>query len=61
MNGLNKTESAVFLYCRLYLCLKDPGFFSDDVNDIRRLTLKAPITTAADGKFCHIFSNFQNT
>ena len=26
----------------------------------RWLTLKAPITTAADDKFCKIFPNFQN-
>ena len=26
MNRLNKTESAVFLYCRLALFLKDPFF-----------------------------------
>ena len=25
----------------------------------RELTLKAPITTAADDKFCDIFPNFQ--
>ena len=25
-NGLNKTESAVFLYCRFFLYLKDPFF-----------------------------------
>ena len=30
MNRLNKTESAVFKYCRFSLFLKDPGcFFSD--------------------------------
>ena len=27
MNRLNKTESAVFLYCKFSLFLKDPFFF----------------------------------
>ena len=27
MNRLNKTESAVFLYSRFSLFLKDPGFY----------------------------------
>ena len=28
-------------------------------DDLKNLTLKAPITTAADDKFCEIFPNFQ--
>ena len=30
------------------------------MNIDRKLTLKAPIMTAADGNFCNIFLNFQN-
>ena len=33
MNRLNKTESAVFLYCRFSLCLKDP-FFPEYPNNV---------------------------
>ena len=32
---------------------------SDAANDIQFLTLKAPITTAADDKFCDIFPSFR--
>ena len=39
MNRLNKTESAVFLYCRFSLFLKDPFFLSQNIKRSQQLLL----------------------
>ena len=45
MNRLNKTEFAVFLYCRFSLFLKDPFF--PDYLDMRCNVIKITITVMA--------------
>ena len=52
MNKLNKTESAVFLYCRFSLFLKDP-FFPDYV-------LTAGILPENMIKFGDVIENIQH-
>ena len=52
MNRLNKTESAVFLYCRFSLVLKDPFFqIILMVRDSEQLFMSIPHIQKLSAKF----------
>ena len=52
----NVSSAAVVIGAFCYYSLTD---INNDAMSVSILTVKAPITTAADDKFCEIFHNFR--